>query len=169
MCWHATAKADRQKRRFQPGPRPPQRRRLLQRGSAGGTTPAKPAAGKGASPTLGEQVLALADGKTHRKSRLHAGGPPEPCRRRHCPPQASWPHRTARREALRHAVGEDGATRCGLIFSAMNRRVLRSRNRLSRFRRRPSRGHPLLSPAKGRTQPTFPGRLGPSGVMFRLI
>jgi hypothetical protein len=34
VCWHATSKAGRQKRRFQPGPRPPQRRRLLQRGSA---------------------------------------------------------------------------------------------------------------------------------------
>ena len=33
------------------------------------------------------------------------GGAPEPCRR-HCPAQASWPHRTARREALRHAVGD---------------------------------------------------------------
>jgi hypothetical protein len=30
----------------------------------GRTTPAKPAGGKRASPTLGEQVLALADGKT---------------------------------------------------------------------------------------------------------
>ena len=27
-------------------------------------------------------------------------GSPEPCRRRHCPAQAGWPHRTARREAL---------------------------------------------------------------------
>jgi hypothetical protein len=29
---------------------------------------------------------------------LLAGGAPEPCRRRHCPAQASWPHRTARRK-----------------------------------------------------------------------
>ena len=33
----------------------------------GRTTPAKPAGGKGASPTLGEQVLALADGKTQQE------------------------------------------------------------------------------------------------------
>ena len=40
----------------------------------GRTTPAKPAGGKSASPTLGEQVLALADGKTQQESRLYAGG-----------------------------------------------------------------------------------------------
>ena len=33
----------------------------------GRTTPAKPAGGKSASPTLGEQVLALADGKTQQE------------------------------------------------------------------------------------------------------
>ena len=33
----------------------------------GRTTPAKPAGGKRASPTLGEQVLALADGKTQQE------------------------------------------------------------------------------------------------------
>ena len=33
----------------------------------GRTTPAKPAGGKGASPTIGEQVLALADGKTQQE------------------------------------------------------------------------------------------------------
>jgi hypothetical protein len=32
-----------------------------------GTTPAKPASGKRAAPTLGEQVLALADGKTQQE------------------------------------------------------------------------------------------------------
>src|SRR5215467_9618281 len=42
------------------------------------------------------------------------GCPPEPCRRRHCPAQAGWPHRRARREALRNAVGGNGATRRGL-------------------------------------------------------
>jgi hypothetical protein len=34
----------------------------------GRTTPAKPAGGKSASPPLGEQVLALADGKTQQES-----------------------------------------------------------------------------------------------------
>jgi hypothetical protein len=88
----------------------------------GRTTPAKPAGGKSASPTLGEQVLALADGKTQQEiTAACKGGAPEPCRRRHCPAQASWPHRTARREALRHAVGEDGATRRGLILQGIKR------------------------------------------------
>jgi hypothetical protein len=32
--------------------------------------------------------------------RCAQGGSPEPCRRPHCPAQAGWPHRTARREAL---------------------------------------------------------------------
>jgi len=31
-----------------------------------------------------------------------------------CPLQAGWPHRRARREALRHAIGGNGATRGGL-------------------------------------------------------
>ena len=37
------------------------------------------------------------------------GGSPEPRRIRHIPAQAGWPHRTARREALRHAINGDGA------------------------------------------------------------
>src|ERR1700730_5423072 len=45
--------------------------------------------------------------------RCMQGSSPEPCRRRHCPAQAGWPHRRARREALRHAG--DGAARRGLI------------------------------------------------------
>ena len=40
----------------------------------GRTTPAKPAGGKRASPTLGEQVLALADGKTQQEITA-LGGP----------------------------------------------------------------------------------------------
>jgi hypothetical protein len=62
----------------------------------GRTTPAKPAGGKRASPTLGEQVLCL--GKRQDAARNHGcmqGRAPEPCRRRHWPAQASWPHRTA--------------------------------------------------------------------------
>ena len=42
------------------------------------------------------------------------GGSPEPCRRRHFPAQAGWPHRRARREALRDAVDGDGPTHRGL-------------------------------------------------------
>ena len=78
------------------------------------TTAAKPAGGKRTSPTLGDQVLALANGKTQQVRRGMQGGSPEPCRRRHCPAQAGWPHRTARREALRHPVNGDGAARLGL-------------------------------------------------------
>jgi hypothetical protein len=37
----------------------------------------------------------------------------EPCRRRDRPAQAGWPHRGARREALRDAVDGDGAARYG--------------------------------------------------------
>ena len=39
------------------------------------TTPAKPAGGKRASPTLGEQVLALADGKTQQDITAACRGP----------------------------------------------------------------------------------------------
>src|SRR5215471_10722571 len=39
---------------------------------------------------------------------------PKPCRRGHCPTQTGRPHRRARGEALRHAVGASGATRRGL-------------------------------------------------------
>src|SRR6267143_1843509 len=46
--------------------------------------------------------------------RCMQGSSPEPCRRRHFPAQAGWPHRTARREALRHTVDGDGATRRNL-------------------------------------------------------
>ena len=45
--------------------------------------------------------------------RCMQGSSPEPCRRRHCPAQAGWPHRRARREALRHAG--DGAADPGVI------------------------------------------------------
>src|SRR6516165_12072877 len=46
------------------------------------------------------------------------GRAPEPCRRRHCPAQAGWPHRRARRKALRHAGDGDGATRRGLTSAS---------------------------------------------------
>jgi len=42
------------------------------------------------------------------------GSSPEPYRRRHFSAQARRPHRTARREALRHAIDKDGAIRRGL-------------------------------------------------------
>src|SRR5262245_24902297 len=46
---------------------------------------------------------------------------PEPCRGRHRPAQAGWPHRGARWEALCHAVGGDGATRHGLKSDGIGR------------------------------------------------
>ena len=49
-------------------------------------------------PCLGNRQDATGD------HRCVQGGSPEPCRCRHCPAQAGWPHRTARREALRDAV-----------------------------------------------------------------
>src|ERR1700730_6852641 len=70
----------------------------------GRTTPAKPAGGKSASATLGEQVLALADGKTQQEITAACRGRARTMSRRHCPARASWPHRTAATEALRHAV-----------------------------------------------------------------
>src|SRR5215470_2442609 len=56
------------------------------------------------------------------------GGPPEPCRRRHCPAQAGWPHRRARRQALRDALGGDGATRRGLTPETNSTNPDRSRS-----------------------------------------
>jgi hypothetical protein len=41
----------------------------------------------------------------------------EPCRHCDCPTQAGWPHPRARREALRHALERNGATRVGLTPS----------------------------------------------------
>ena len=74
-------------------------------------TAAKAVVGKRSSPSLSDQVLALASGKTQQEiAAACKGGSPEPCRRRHFQAQAGWPHRRARREALRHAVDGDGAT-----------------------------------------------------------
>src|ERR1700730_17843335 len=72
VCSHATAKARRQKRRPQPRHRPQQRKRPRQRDHARTRvrpppTPAKPAGGKLTSSTLGDQVLALATGKTQQE------------------------------------------------------------------------------------------------------
>src|ERR1700731_3756004 len=47
---------------------------------------------------------------------------PEPYRCRHCPAQAGWPHRTARREALRQTPGGSGGTRRGLTRRTRRRR-----------------------------------------------
>ena len=82
-------------------------------------TTAKSAAGKRTSPSLNDQVLALATGASNWQDtagncRRLQGGSPEPCRRCHRPAQTGWPHRRARRETLRHAVGGNGATRGGL-------------------------------------------------------
>jgi hypothetical protein len=68
VCSRGTAKALGQKRRPQPRRRLQQPRRPLQRDLAGPrTATAKPAGGKRTSPTLGEQVLALATGKTQQE------------------------------------------------------------------------------------------------------
>jgi hypothetical protein len=79
----------------------------------GRTTPAKPAGGMRASPTLGEQVLALADGKTQQEITAASRGAPEPSRRRHCRhkragrielPDGSSTPRSRRRREQRAAV-----------------------------------------------------------------
>ena len=154
MCWHATAKAGRQKRRFQPVPRPPQRRRLLQRGSAGALRPRNQLVARAPRRPSASRSLPWQTARRSRKSRLHAGG------RARTMSAASLPG-TSELAASNCATGSSttrsrrrrsNALRSDI--SAMNRRVLRSRNRLSRFRCRPWRGHPLLSPAKGRTQKT---------------
>jgi len=59
-------------------------------------TATKPAGRKRTSSTLGDQVLALATGKTQQEiAAACQGGTPEPCWRRHRPAQAGWPHRGA--------------------------------------------------------------------------
>jgi hypothetical protein len=78
VCWHATSKAGRQKRRFQPGPRPPQRRRLLQRGSAGALRPRHQLVASAPCRPSASRSLPW---QTARRSRNHGctqGGAPEP-------------------------------------------------------------------------------------------
>jgi hypothetical protein len=113
VCWHATAKAGRQKRRFRPGLRPPQRSRLLQRGTAGALRPRNQTVGKRASPTLGEQVLALADGKTQEEITAACRGRARTMSAASLPGTSEPAASNCATEALRHAVGEDGATRRG--------------------------------------------------------
>jgi len=87
----------------------PARRRGRQR-AATGRPPGKPS-----SSTLGDQVLALATGKTQQEiAAACKGARPKPRRRRPCPTQTGWPHRRARREALRQTVDGDRASRRGL-------------------------------------------------------
>src|ERR1700720_1739895 len=57
-----------------------------------------------------ERVLA----RYRKDTREKKTASPEPCWRRHRAVQTGWPHRRARREALRHASDGDGATRRGL-------------------------------------------------------
>jgi hypothetical protein len=72
------------------------------------TTTATPAGGKRNSASLGDQVLALANGKTQQEIATACKG----ARPNHVGVvTAGWPHRTARREALRHTVDGDGAAR----------------------------------------------------------
>ena len=68
------------------------------------TTAAKPAGGKHSSPSLSDQVLALASGKTQQEIAAACKG----ARPNHVgaaiPAQARRPHRRARRETLRHVA-----------------------------------------------------------------
>ena len=72
------------------------------------TTTAKPVGSRRSSPNLNDQVLALATGKTQQEITAACKGAH---RRGDCPAQARWPHRRARREALRRTVDGDRATR----------------------------------------------------------
>jgi hypothetical protein len=79
------------------------------------TTTAKAAGGKRSSSNLGDQVLALATGKTQQEIAAACKG----VRPNHvgaAPPQAGGPHRRARWETLRHTVNEHGATGRALIL-----------------------------------------------------
>ena len=58
-------------------------------------TTAVPVGGRRGSSSLSDQVLALATGKTQQEIAGVPGRAPEPCRRRHYPAQAGWPHRRA--------------------------------------------------------------------------
>ena len=79
----------------------------------GRTTLAKPAGGKRASPTLGEQVLALADGKTQQEITAACRGSARTMSAPPFPGTSELAASNCATEALRHAVGEDGATRRG--------------------------------------------------------
>ena len=72
-----------------------------QRGRRPATT-AKPTDGSRTSATVSDQVLALATGRTQQEiASACKGVRPTPCRRGHLPAQAGWPHRRARRKAIR--------------------------------------------------------------------
>jgi hypothetical protein len=79
------------------------------------TAGAKPPGGKRSSPCLSDQVPCAGnrqDAAGNHRSMQKC--PPKPCRCRHCPAQEGRPHPRARREALRHTVGRDRATRRAL-------------------------------------------------------
>jgi hypothetical protein len=128
VCWHATSKAGRQKKGgFS---QDPDHRNEGDCSSAAARAhyardtswwQARLADPRRAGPCFGRRQDAAGN------HGCMQGGAPEPCRRRHCPAQASWPHRTARREALRHAVGEVGATRRGLILQGIKNSAARLR------------------------------------------
>ena len=78
------------------------------------TTAAKPAGDRRSSPSLSDQVLALASGKTQQEIAAACKG----ARPNHVGAAISRhkrPHRRARREALRHAGDGDGAAHRGVI------------------------------------------------------
>jgi hypothetical protein len=72
------------------------------------------------------------------------GRSPEPCRRRHCPPQAGWPHRRARQEVVRNTVDGDGATRRGV--NAGKKRASADPDRSGRRRSRLLESSPQSEP-----------------------
>ena len=74
------------------------------------TTTAKAAGRKRSSSNLGDQILALATGKTQQEIAAACKGARPNHRRRPFPPQAGGPHRRARWETLRHTVNQDGPT-----------------------------------------------------------
>ena len=79
------------------------------------TTTTRAAGGKRSSSNLNDQILAPATGKTQKEiTAACKGARPNHIGAAICPAQASWPHRRARREALRHALDRDGATGRGV-------------------------------------------------------
>jgi hypothetical protein len=101
------------KRRFQPGPRPPQRRRLLQRGSAGALRPRNQLVARAPRRPSASRSLPWQTARRSRKSRLHAGGAPEPCRGVIARHERVGRIELRRRKLYATQFGEDGATRRG--------------------------------------------------------
>src|ERR1700730_6569417 len=110
-CLRATAKPRRQERLPQPRRRPPRRRRLLHRDQGARALRAEePAGDKRTLSTLGDQVLALANGRTQPEiAAACKGARPNHVSAAIARYKRAWPHRRARREALRQLGDGDGA------------------------------------------------------------